>query len=190
MDLTLYHGSGSLFDKFEQHKARIPNDLWGGGVLYGTDNIEIAKLYASAMSKKTPTHEKFLYTIGVKINHLFDVEAMFTGTILVKFVNSVGVENFARGAKLLSYGADKYKIFGDLKLGNKNLTGAQVFHGITQGMLNTSRGRIILKKMEFDTLRYNGGMISGAKKYSVYLPYYAANVKILNIDIENNVRTN
>ncbi len=184
-DLTLYHGSGSLFDHFDQSKFRIPNDNWGGGVCYATDNLDLAQKYAKSMSKNTPTHERFVYTLGVKIFNLFDVDDKFTGPILKKMVDSVGVENFARSAKLLSVGEDKYQILALLKDGNLSLKGSQIFYGISGGMINTSKGRNLLKRFGFDTLRYNSGIVSNGKEHSVYLPYYTKNLEILNVAIDN-----
>lgn len=182
MKFKVYHGSGSLFEKFEQNKARIVNDFYGGGVAYFTDNLEVAEQYAAAMAKKTPTKEKFIYEVELDFKKLFDVDAEYSGPILKKFVSNP--EGFARGAGMFKLGADKFGILADLKSGNITFNGEQVFKGLSGGMISTSKARETLKRLGYDGLRYNGGIVMHAKSHNVYLAYHANDIKILDIKIK------
>lgn len=173
-----YHGSGSRFDKFEQSKARIANDFYGGGVAYFTDDLSVAKTYAKSMAKKTK-NDPFIYTVKVQFRKLFDVDHVFTEKNLLDILPK-DIENFARGAGLLGLDSDKYAVISNLKAGKFSLSGDQVFKGLSKGMNTTAKARDHLRSKGYDGLRYNGGVNMGmATKHNVYLSYEAKNIKIL-----------
>lgn len=177
--LTLYHGTNGRFDRFDQSKSRIFNDYWGGGVAYFTDNLGVAKTYATSMAK-SKGGDKLVYEVRLKIQNLFDVDDKFTGKELLKFYTSKTSEEFARGAGLLRLGADKYEILHKLESGNLELTGSQVFHGLSQGMVYTAKARKKLESLGYDALRYNGGSnMNMATRHDVYLTYKATNISII-----------
>lgn len=178
-----YHGSGSLFEQFEQSKSRIPNDFYGGGVAYFTDNLTIAKQYAAAMAKKTPKKEKVIYEVDLTFRKLFDVDDEYTGSVLKSFVGG-NPEAFARGAGMFRLGADKFAVLADLKSGNIVVKGEQVFKGLSGGMVSTAKARETLKRLGYDGLRYNGGQVMHATPHSVYLAYHADDITIKNVKIE------
>ena len=178
--LTLYHGSNAEFDQFDQTKAKIINDLYGGGIAYFTDSIPIAQKYARVMTKArggTPV----LYKVSLQLGRVFDVDDTFNGPELMEFVNHAASKDaFLRGARMLSLGTDKYQVLSQLESGKMTLNGDQVFRGLSGGMNNTAATRRILQKMGYDTLRYTGGLIEGGETHNVYLAYYADNIKILD----------
>lgn len=176
--VRVYHGTNVRFSQFDQNKARVANDFYGGGVAYFTDSLDVAKSYARTMFNRHGG-DKFVYEVNAMFNRVFDVDAKFTGEILRKLVGSE-IENFARGAGLLKLGANRADVIGRLKEGAMVLTGDQVFRGISNGMNATAKARGILLNNDFDGLRYNGGVNMGmATKHSVYLAYKADQIKIL-----------
>jgi hypothetical protein len=175
---TVYHGSGYRFDKFEQSKARVVNDFYGGGTAYFTDDVGVAVTYAKSMAKKSK-EDPVVYTVEIKINKLFDVDHEFTEKELVNILPA-DIEDFARGAGLLGLRTDKYAVIANLKAGKVKLTGDQVFKGLSKGMNTTAKAREHLISKGYDGLRYNGGVNMGmAKKHSVYLVYDANSIKII-----------
>lgn len=173
----VYHGSGSKFDKFDQNKARITNDFYGGGVAYFTDNLGVAKTYAKSMARKT-NDEPRIYTVKLTMSKVFDVDDIFSGKDLVNILPK-DVEDFARGAGLLGLNSDKYMVLSNLKSGNMKLSGDQVFKGLSKGMNATAKARDHLISKGYDGLRYNGGVNMGmATKHSVYLSYDAKDIEI------------
>lgn len=178
MRLKAYHGSNARFSKFDQGKARIVNDFYGGGVAYFTDNIDVSKSYARTMAKKGG--ERYVYEVALNFKKVFDVDKVYTGSELTKFFTDKTVENFARGAGLMKLGSDKYSTLANLKSGKTSLTGEKVFKGLSKGMVNTAATRNELVKLGYDGLRYNGGLNMGmATKHSVYLAYNAASIKLV-----------
>lgn len=176
---TLYHGSNSDFNKFDQSKSRIVNDNYGGGVAYFTDSPDVAKKYAKTMANKYG-NQPILYSANLSVNNIFDVDDEFSGHRLMEFVNQApSVDSFLRGAKLMSLGTDKSKLLRDLESGNLSLTGDQIFKGLSNGMVNTSHARKILQRLGYDGLRYNAGGILGQNRYSVYLVYSADDIDIV-----------
>lgn len=173
---TVYHGSNARFDKFEASKARIINDFYGGGIAYFTDNKRIGVQYAKGMAKKGGDPK--LYEVQLNLKKVFDVDDKFTGQLLVDLIKD-DVEAFARGARLLKMGADKFAIIAKLKKGDIELTGDQVFRGLSKGQINTASTRELLKKHGYDGLRYNGGENMGMKKHNVYLAYHPESIKIV-----------
>lgn len=179
---TVYHGSNSDFNKFDQSKSRIINDNYGGGVAYFTDSPNVAKKYAKTMANKYG-NEPILYSVNLSVNNIFDVNDEFSGNRLMEFINQASsVDSFLRGAKLLLLGTDKSKLLRDLESGNLSLTGDQIFKGLSNGMVNTSQARKILQRLGYDALRYNAGGILGQDSYSVYLVYNAADIDIVGKD--------
>lgn len=176
--ITVYHGSGYRFEKFEQSKARVVNDFYGGGVAYFTDNLKVAITYAKSMAKKSKQDPR-VYTVELSLNKVFDVDHVFTGKELIAILPS-DLEAFARGAGLLGLYADKYKVLSDLKSGTIKLSGDDVFKGLSKGMNETAKAREHLISRGFDGLRYNGGVNMGmATKHNVYLSYNVNNIKIV-----------
>jgi hypothetical protein len=176
-NLKVWHGSNATFDKFEQSKSRIVNDFFGGGVAYFTDNKEVAIQYAKGMSKKSgsPT----IYECQISLSNYFDVDTIFSGETLVKFVNFVGAEQFARNAGLLKYGENAIRTIRKLKSGEIELNGEQVFKGMS-ATISTARARETLISFGYDGLRYNGGVnMQMQKKHDVYLPYDVSSIKML-----------
>jgi hypothetical protein len=51
VSVDAYHGSGHLFDKFDQKLARIRDDHYGGGVGYFTDDHDVGNQYARTMAR-------------------------------------------------------------------------------------------------------------------------------------------
>lgn len=179
--MKVYHGSNSIFKKFDQKKSRIINDFYGGGIAYFTDNLDVAKTYARSMSKKSG--EPIIYEVDLNFRKLFDVDDTFKDKELLKILEHDDIEQFARGAGLLKFGGEsKFTVLGRLREGKINLSGDQVFRGLSRGMNQTARARQILIDSGFDGLRYNGGLNMGmATKHSVYLAYKESNIKITKI---------
>ena len=176
--MKLYHGTNQLFDKFDQNKSRVLDDYYGGGVAYFTDTLKVAHRYAKSMVNKYKG-EPYVIEANLNLGNVFDVDQQFTGKDLTKFVGQKkDVEDFARGAGLLKYGVDKYQVMASLESGNERLTGEQVFKGLSLGMKQTAKAREKLKKLGYDTLRYNGGGEGITTKHSVYIAFYNTNITI------------
>lgn len=156
--IRAYHGSAAIFDKFDQGKARVYNDFYGGGVAYFTSNRDIAKSYARAMSRAKRVELKVVYDCTLNLRKTFDVDDTFAGDQLKSLIRGIDSETFARGAGLLKLGADKYDVISSLESGRMMLTGEQVFRGLSDGMVNTAKARNKLKTQRYDSLRYNGGL--------------------------------
>lgn len=179
--LELYHGTNHNFIKFDQEKARLVNDFYGGGVAYFTSKKEVAEQYARAMSRKAGTKDQYVYKVHVTFKKTFDVDNEYSGKELVKMLKN-DPEAFARGAGLLNYGADRYTIISDLKTGNIRVKGDQVFKGMSRGMVNTANARKTLQTIGYDSLRYNGGLNMGmATKHDVYIAYNADAIRITQV---------
>lgn len=175
----LYHGTNGNFDKFDQSKARIVNDFYGGGVAYFTDDRQVAFTYGKSM-RGSKGGNIFIYEVSLQSTKLFDVDHIFTGKELTQFVDRKTSEEFARGAGLLSYGIDKYSVIFSLEDGTAKLTGDQVFKGLSRGMNTTAKAREKLISLRYDALRYNGGVNMNAKKHNVYIAFKANNITIKN----------
>lgn len=183
--IYVYHGTNVKFDKFDQGKARIPNDLWGGGVAYGTDSLDIAIGYANSMYKKKGG-QRLVLELEMNLHKIFDIEHRFTGDELKPFLENTKTEDFARGARLLKAGVDRYLILSQIENGTIIMTGEQVFYGLSGGGIHTARAREELKRLGYDGLRYNGGLMgitTNQEHHNVYLAYYAAEVKILGYKV-------
>ena len=185
MQKSVFHGTNQLFKEFSQDKGRVPNDYFGSGVAYFTDTLDIAKGYAKAMFKKgasigSSNNIELVYQVQLQINKLFDVDNKYTGKELTKFYSRSEQESFARGAGLLTYGVDKYDVLTKLDDGSIELTGEQVFNGLSSGNINTAKAREKLKSLGYSTLRYNGGTFTGSPKHNVYIAYYARDIRIID----------
>jgi hypothetical protein len=185
--MILYHGSNALFNKFDQGKARIVNDFYGGGVAYFTSSKDVAKTYANAMVK-AKGGVKYVYEVEVNASKIFDVDDTFTRKELTKFFNDKEAEEFARGAGLMKSGADRYDVLSKIKDGAYKLTGDEVFKGLSKGMSFTARARQKLIALGYDGLRYNGGLnMQAATKHDVYLVYNAGDIHIKKIVKVNDI---
>lgn len=177
-EMDLYHGSGHLFKHFDSGKARIKNDLFGGGAGYLTNNHDVAKGYAKAGKKATG--QGYIYHVKAKMKNTFDVDHDFSGEHVSKMLPD-DVDKFARGAGLMKFGTDRIKVLSDLKSGKTGLKGHQIFNGLSDGGVNTYKAREHLKKHGYDSLRYNGGNITQGVKHDVYIPYDSGSMKIHKI---------
>lgn len=175
----VYHGSNAKFKEFTDKTKRIPNDYYGGGLAYFTDDKKVALTYSKAMTARYGGEET-LYAVNLTLRNFFDVDKKFTGNELKAFFSYIKPEEFARGAGLLKAGMDKYTILARLDNGTMEISGKDVFKGLSSGMVNTSRAQDILKKMGYDGLRYNGGDNMGSSHHNVFLPYYSSAIKISN----------
>ena len=186
VSVDTYHGSGHLFDKFDQKLARIRDDHYGGGVGYFTDDHDVGNQYARTMARTKGTGTPYVYHTNLNMNNVFDVDHKFSGDKLTNLLPSDPRkhEDFARGAGLLRMGGeDKYSVLSKLARGNLTLTGDQVFKGLSQGGVNTARARDHLISRGYDGIRYNGGlMIPGAKPHNVYMPYKADSITIKKVE--------
>jgi hypothetical protein len=174
--INAYHGTNAIFNKFSMDSAKIQNDYYGGG-FYFTPNLEVAKIYAKSAVRKTGGKE-VIYRVQLNLKKTFDVDKEYTGDELKKLIIP-NFETFARSAGLLSLGKDRYAIMADLKDGNTVMTGAEVFKGMSNGMVNTAKARDHLKRLHYDSLRYNPVQHSDRIKHEVYIAYNAASVRII-----------
>lgn len=180
--ITVYHGTSFSFDAFSQGSARTKNDYYGGGIAYFTDSREIASQYAKASTVLSKFTRKLIYTVQLTFNKLFDVNDKFSGKELLKFIGS-NVEQFARAAGLLKLGVDKYQVLADLKSGRMELTGDDIFRGLSYGMKDVNKTAKKLQSMGYDCLRYNGGATKyGSIKHNVYVPYKQENIQIIGVE--------
>jgi hypothetical protein len=179
MKLIAFHGSNKSFTKFAPSAKRVENDFFGGGIAYFTDDQKVALTYSRAMTYRYGG-EEHLYKVELSIDKMFDVDTIYTGDNLRKFFKLINVEDFARGAGLLKAGEDKYAITAKLELGNYQMTGYDVFRGLSKGFGRSEQAQDILKKLGYDGLRYNGGQNMGTGRHNVYLPYHENDIKLLN----------
>ncbi len=170
-----------MFEKFDRAKARIQNDFYGGGVAYLTDSRDIGVQYAKSMSKGGKG-SPVLYTTDVRFRKLFDTTAYFDGKE-VKQLLPQNIEGFARGAGLLSAGANRVSVLANLREGNIGMTGVDIFRGLSGGMTYTVSAREHLQRMGYDGLKYLGGTITGAIKHGVYLAYDPNSIIIKNAEL-------
>jgi hypothetical protein len=179
---TVYHGSGTKFDKFDQKKSRIANDFYGGGVAYFTADQRVGVQYAKSMAKVAKTDTPYLYTCRLNMSKVFDVDDVYTGKDL-KDILPKDLDKFARGAGLMGIKVDAGMLFYKLQEGKMELTGDQVFKGLSQGMNQTATARQHLISKGYDGLRYNGGLNMGlVSKHDVYLAYNSNDISITKIE--------
>lgn len=179
-----YHGSGKLFNKFDQKQARIPNDHMGGGIAYFTDNHDVSKTYAKSMARSQNTNTPHVYHTTLTMKNVFDVDHPFTGDKLKHVLpeDHREHETFARGAGLLKLGGeDKHTVLDKLRNGKMTLSGSQVFKGLSRGGVDTAKARNHLISKGYDGIRYNGGENMDATRHNVYMPYNADAIKIRKI---------
>jgi hypothetical protein len=178
---VLYHGSGFSFDNFDAKKARIVDDLWGGGLAYLTTDQKVAITYAKSMAKTAKTGTPYVYQISASFSKIFDVDRTFTGSALTDILpkSRKDMSEFARGAGLLKMGADEATVLYKLETGKLSLTGDEIFRGLSKGMSKTAAVREMLISKGYDGLRYNGGVqMSQAIKHDVYIAYFAKSLKV------------
>ena len=181
MNILGFHGTNQKFDQFDQRHARITQDFYGGGILYVTDNLGIAKNYAKQAVKRAGGLE-IIYKVRLNLNKVFDVNKIYTGRNLIVLIGS-NADQFARSANLMPIGVDKFKVLSDLRNGNLELTGEQVFRGMSRGMINTANARDMLIRNHYDGLRYNGGMnMRQAINHNVYIAYKQQSITIVGIN--------
>lgn len=180
--IKAFHGTNTKFDRFEISKARVLNDYFGGGVGYFTDKYDVAITYAAHMVRLKKAGSKFIYNVDLTMENIFDVDHIFSGPELEKFWETVGLEKFLRGSGQLRGMDDKYTIMARAQTGALKMTGAEVFKGLSNGMVNTYATREILKKLGYDGLRYNGGANMNAGAHNVYLAYDPKDIVITKID--------
>ena len=180
--VNAYHGSGRVFDRFDQKQARIPNDHMGGGIAYFTDNHDVSKTYAKSMAKSQKTNTPHVYHTTLNMKNVFDVDHQFTGDKLKHVLPDDHREHeaFARGAGLLKLGGDdKYTVLDKLRNGKITLSGSQVFKGLSRGNVDTAKARNHLITKGYDGIRYNGGEnMNMATRHNVYMPYNADSIQI------------
>lgn len=179
---VLYHGTGKVFDKFQQSEARSPNDYYGGGVAYFTDDYEIAVQYAHSTSKRYTDGIPTVYTAQVNIKNHFDVDETYSGKFVANIISNIDSDAFARAAGLLRLGAKQFAVLSALERGDTELTGDQIWKGISANNVKTEQARKILQASEFDGLRYTGGIQTQGKLHNVWLPYDKSSIKILKTE--------
>lgn len=176
--MKIYHGTNAIFDKFEESKARVANDFWGGGVAYLATDKMTALTYAKSMVRVKKTGFPVVYTLNFSARRIFDVDHVFTGKELVDLLPT-DIEGFARGAGILKFGTDKFSVLRKLKAGDWYMTGEEVFKGLSRGMSQTAKAREHLKSKGFDGLRYNAIAAAGVRPHDVYIAYYSNQLKIV-----------
>lgn len=182
--VDVYHGSGQKFNKFDQKQSRVLNDNMGGGTAYFTNDLVVASTYAKSMAKSQKTNTPYVYHTTLNMQNVFDVDHEFTGEKLKHVLpnDPKDHEDFARSSGLLKFGDDKHTVLNNLRSGKANLTGEQVFKGLSKGNVNTAKAREHLESKGFDGIRYNGGVgVENAIKHSVYIPYKPGSIKINGI---------
>ena len=195
----LWHGAGRLFTGFDQTKARVENDYFGGGVAYLTTDSSDHRVtvgYARSASKNTQT--PYVYRCALNARKVFDVDEEYTGKELRAFLKTFKtrdqIESFARYAGLLSKdralvlsSLTKVLLMDDAEA--ISLTGAQIFTGLAGGQYRSSTVRQKLITLGYNCLRYNGGFqtashvagMSAVKPHNVYIAYDAKDIQIKTI---------
>jgi len=180
-NIVAFHGSNAVFKEFDQSKARLANDFYGGGVAYFTDDPKIAEQYAKGMSKKTGA--PVVYEVKLTLKRIFDVDDVFSGKDLEDLVGS-DIDSFLRGAGLMIAGSDQYKLKSDYKQGILSVSGDQTFKGLSRGMIQTAAARMKLIKAGYNGLRYNGGLNMNTHiKHNVFLMYQAKDINIVGAKV-------
>lgn len=174
--MIMYHGSNVIFKSFDANRARLQNDNFGGGVAYLTTNKSLAVVYAKSMSRRGG--EPIIYTVQTTFRKTFDTETLFQGKDVLRFIKDVKLEDFAKGAKILVYGMDKYTVINNLKSGITGLTGKQIFDGLSNGNTQTLRARETLVKLGYDSIHYK----TPDNVNDVYITYKDTNVRIDKIE--------
>jgi len=72
-----------------------------------------------------------------------------------------------------------------LSRGDMELTGDQIFKGLSGGGVNTAAARDHLIRNGYDGLRYNGGANMDAERHNVYIPYNANSITIKKVENGN-----
>lgn len=173
VEVNVYHGTGhGPITEIDPDKAKIKNDLFGGGQGYFTDHHGMAKSYAKGPNPHI-LHAK------LKMKHVFDVDHKFSGDSLKRLLPK-DTRKFASHAGLLNAGNAEHadRILNCLERGETELTGSQVFHGLSEGGTKTKKARHHLQKNGYTGLRYNGGQLFGGTPHNVYIPYNKEDIHI------------
>ncbi len=185
----LFHGTNLAFEQFDQRFARARNDYYGGGIAYFTENEKVARGYAEARYVQYKG-VRLVYDVTLSMNKTFDVDTIYTGKTLKNIINvdKKDVESFARGAGILDRwwlkdnNMDKYLVEAKLLDGTIELTGEQVFNGLSSNKMSQDKARDRLITVGYDSLRYNGGEQALSRSFghhNVYIAYKANNIQIL-----------
>lgn len=174
--MIMYHGSNAIFKSFDANRARLQNDNFGGGVAYLTTNKNLAVTYAKSMSRRGG--EPIIYTVKTNFKKTFDTEKLFQGKDVLRFIRDMKVEDFAKGAKLLVYGIDKFTVINNLKSGITGLSGKQIFDGLSNGNTQTLKAREVLIKLGYDSIYYK----TPDRNNDIYITYKDTNLRIDKIE--------
>lgn len=186
MAIKVWHGSGTNFNTIDLSKGRMAdNDYYGGGNgkgFYVTTEQKIAIGYAlAARNAASPTLYEMSYTPSGRV---FDVDEKYSGPALQRFLPKSRslLEEFCRHAGLfkgLTDRTDALLIEGRIEEGKMELSGDQIFKGLSEGQRTQGRAADILKSHGYVGLRYNGGRITGSAPHDVYISYKPSDLKIL-----------
>ncbi len=186
VSVEVWHGTNAKFDQFSKEMARVPNDLYGGGLGYFTDSLEVAKGYARSSVKRAKVAkgaQPYIYKVQLTLDNVFDVEKMYSGNFVAGFLKSNSysdAENFLRTAGMAQIGTDLPLKVSKLRNGKLEMLGDDLFKSLSQGSISSSKGRDTLIASGFDGLRHPGGIRGGTKGlHTVYIAYENDKIKIL-----------
>lgn len=186
VSVEVWHGTNAKFDRFNKEMARVPNDLYGGGLGYFTDSLEVAKGYARSSVKRVKVAkdaQPYIYKVQSTLDNVFDVEKIYPGKFVAGFLkaNSYSdAENFLRTAGLAKIGTDLPLKVSQLRNGQLDMLGDDLFKALSKGSISSTSGRDTLIASGFDGLRHPGGIRGGTKGlHNVYIAYENDKIKIL-----------
>lgn len=186
VSVEVWHGTNIKFDQFNKEMARAPNDLYGGGLGYFTDSLEVAKGYARTSVKRAKVSKEaqpYIYRVQLTLDNVFDVEKTYSGNFVASFLKSNSysdAESFLRTAGMAKMGTDLPLKVSQLRNGQLEMLGDDLFKALSKGSVNSTNGRNTLIASGFDGLRYPGGIRSGTKGlHNVYIAYENDKIKIL-----------
>lgn len=182
---VFYHGSGNDFDKFEQSASRSKNDLFGGGVAYFTDNIDVARSYSTNAARRRDSLDqtKILYTVRLNLKKAFDTTVKELDSKLVSQLipdKPSEQDHFGRDLKVYKGDVNRHNFIFKIKSGEVKVSGEALWNAISSRGTNTVKGRNTLKSSGFDGLIYEGGHITRQVKHKVVIPYNPSSIKIIN----------
>lgn len=182
----MWQGTNARFDRFDQRMARVQNDLYGGGVGYFTDSLEVAKGYATSSLKRKGVpidSTPYIYKVNLTLDNVFDVGKTYDGDFVSSFLKNTDygtAEQFLRNAGLAKMGSDLAGNIGNLRRGELQMSGDQIFNAIGEQSKNSSKARDILIKRGFDGLTHPGGLRGGTKGlHTVIIAYDSDKIQIL-----------
>lgn len=174
---TLFHGGIDFDGEFRQDMSRSPNDYFGGGVAYFTDNHEVALKYAKNAGKRSGKLP-VVYNVKLTIKNNFDVDKKYNSELFLDSIKDL--DKFIRNSSIGEYNDPIYVTKQKLKSGIE-ITGKSIFKGLSNNHQNSGRAREILIDLGFDGLRYTGDEDS-MNPYNVWLPYNSDQVSIVKKD--------